>query len=101
MKNRIDTHINIPPQVSCRFNKFLLLPWVARLLSIKYLLEKANKKIRSIDTGRRKQFDEIITKVMDEYEQYKKENPEQAKICEKEAERCYNQSKKHIVKYNQ
>ena len=74
----------------------MLLPWMRRLLVMKLLIDRANKKIRTIDVGRRRQFDNEIAKVMQEYEQYKKKEPKQAAMCEEEAERCYIQSKRDI-----
>jgi hypothetical protein len=67
----------LPPPITTYFSPYLLDPLLGSLIYVeKTLIPLSLKKIRIQDTGKRKQFDELLKKYRETYEWKKAEEAE-------------------------
>ena len=61
----------LPPPITIPFNRWLLDPVLGCFHDAFALKQKANKKIRPQDVGRRREFDKLLKDVEQMHERYK------------------------------
>jgi len=86
----VKTIVLIPPKIKLYFSKYLLLWGTLECYKLKldHILERAKKKIREIDVGKRRRFNELLKEFFEVYESKQNEQADyEAALKQKGKER--------------